>query len=381
MDTKQKPLVVQIIPTLGLGGAEREVARLPGILNERSPYRVMVCCLWGRGVFAEELEKAGIEVAVLSERKGSMPVNMWRLLRFLRERKPLIAHSHLLRWSPLIAKLAGVPVAVMSEHNWTPKPKWYNILYERMNTYFADKVIAVAEVVRKQRIERWHIPADKVVLLPSSIDPHSEIPSVSPAAKRAELGIPDGAPIVSTAGRLVQQKRQDQLIDAALEVLKVSPDCRFLILGDGPLRGSLEAQIHRMGLETRVHMLGFRSDAREIMQITDVFCLSSDWEGTPMTVMEAMACRKPVVVTAVGGCPDVVRDGGTGYVVPPRDPRALAEAILKLLDEPELAKRMGDAGFDHLQAEYSVEVNLSRLLKLYEDALSEKGLAGHGGNN
>src|SRR5690606_13287035 len=118
---------------------------------------VVVCCVMGRGCFADSVEQAGVELVVLHEGKRFSPFMFWDLVKFLRHRKPLIAHSHLLRWGPLAAKLAGVPVAVVSEHGWNPPCGRLVVLFERLNAFFADKVVGVSEATKEIRIRKWKI--------------------------------------------------------------------------------------------------------------------------------------------------------------------------------------------------------------------------------
>jgi len=367
------PLVVQVIPTLGGGGAEREVARVAPVLKASGEFDVVVCCLMGRGGFADSVEEAGVEVVVLHEHKILPPALAWDLMRFLRDRKPQIVHSHLVRWAPAVAKLARLPVAIMSEHGWSPKRGPLGVLFDRANIHFADRVVAVSEATRQIRIGKWRTPASKLVTIPNAVDIDGMPLPVNAEAKKQCLGIPQHVPVVGTIGRLVLIKGHEHFVAAAAELHRSNPSCHFLVVGDGPCRGSLEEQAKALGLSSRMHFLGFREDAREIIQILDVVCLSSLSEGTPITILEAMACAKPAVVTSVGGCPEVVVDGKTGFVVPPRDPGKLAQALLKLVQDPALARAMGEAGCRRVRMEYSVEVNLRRLTDLYRGALREKG--------
>jgi glycosyltransferase involved in cell wall biosynthesis len=364
-----KPLLVYVITTLGDGGAEREVARVTRVLQERSPFDVEICCLMGRGSFADETEKAGVKVTVLYEDKKPWYVTACALMGYLRQRRPVIAHVHLVRWGAIIAKLAGVPAVVFSVHNWMPRQTWL----EKINARFADRVIGVSEAVSRQLVEEYGIPEKRVCTVMPALD-FSQCPDTDVDAKKAELGIPFDASVIGTVGRLCEQKAQRYFIDAAAKVLKTRPECRFLILGEGPLRGELQRQIDDLGIADRVRLLGFRDDAREIIRVMDVSCLSSLHEGTPMVALEAMGYGKPVVVTAVPGSEEVVVDGETGFVVPPKDSASLAERILRLVEDRELAGRMGEAGRRLVISKYSVESNLGRLLPLYQGVLKEKGL-------
>ena len=368
----RKPLLVQVIPTLGGGGAEREIARASVALKNNSPFDVIICCLMGRGSYADMAEKAGVDLVILSDRKQPLPVAACNLLRFLRKMKPVIVHSHIIRWAPPIARLAGVPVVIASSHCWVPSLPAWRITYERFCARFADRIVGVAEAVSKQQIEDFKIPEKKVVTVVNALEPEAFNCQKS-STKRLELGIPEGVPVIVNVGRLSPQKAQHVFIDAAYEIIRTRPDCRFLILGEGPLRSSLESQIRQLGVEENVKLLGFRDDAREIVSAMDVFCLSSDYEGTPITALEAMACGKAVVITDVGGCREVISDHETGLIVKPGDPGAISSAILEIIKDNELSGRIGQAGLEKVRTVYSAERNLSRLVALYSDILKSKG--------
>jgi glycosyltransferase involved in cell wall biosynthesis len=148
-----------------------------------------------------------------------------------------------------------------------------------------------------------------------------------------------------------------------------------VIVGEGPERARLEAQAAHLGLAEQVHFVGHQQDVRPWLAAFDVCVLSSDWEGMSNAILEAMAAGLPVVATAVGGTPEVVVDGVTGFLVPPRDPQALADAILRLLRDPDLRRRMGEAGRAHVTEHFSVEQMVHKRERLYEELLKEKGFA------
>lgn len=368
-----RPLMVQVITTLGGGGAERELARFARVLNDNGPFEVVVCCIMGRGGFADEVEQAGVEVDVLHEGKRPPPVMAMSLLSFLRSRRPVIVHSHMVSWVPIVAKLAGVPAVVLSEHGLVEWRSAIGVFVDVVNNAFADKVVAVAEAVRKYRIERWKTPAAKVVTIPNAVETFPLLDDAAISAKKGSLGVSLQSPVIGMVGRLEPIKGWNYFLDSAALIVKDDPSCHVLIVGDGPVRGELEEQIRSLHLTENVHMLGFRDDVRELMQVMDVVCLSSLTEGTPITILEAMSCRRAVVVTDVGGCADVVRHGETGLVVPPREPVAFAAAVKDILSDSALAERMGDAGLSRVREVYSIETNLKMWLEIYSEALASKG--------
>jgi len=197
--------------------------------------------------------------------------------------------------------------------------------------------------------------------IPLGIDLERFAPRAGDGRVRRELGLADGTPLVGTVGLLKEQKRHDLLVSAA-EVV----DAAFVIVGDGPLRRSLEWQIETFGLGDRVHLLGHRDDVPAVLADLDVFALSSDYEGMCLAVAEALAVGTPVVATEVGGVPQTVVHEETGLLVRPGDPEALANSIRRLLDDPREARRLADAGGERVRRLYPLDGMVAATVALYE---------------
>jgi glycosyltransferase involved in cell wall biosynthesis len=229
---------------------------------------------------------------------------------------------------------------------------------------YADAFIAVAAEDRRKMIEVEGVDAQKIRLIPNGIpDP---VPADG-AAVRRELGIDADAPVIGIVCELRAQKALEVLFDAAARLRSELPALRVLVAGDGPDREHLEAEVERLGLEGTVLLLGIRRDVPALLDTLDVATLSSDYEGSPLSVMEYMAAGKPIVSTRVGGVPELVEDGREALLVEPRDPAALAEAIGRLLRSPAEAKRLGEAARDRQQREYSLDAMVRRVESLYEE--------------
>jgi glycosyltransferase involved in cell wall biosynthesis len=187
---------------------------------------------------------------------------------------------------------------------------------------------------------------------------------------RAELGIETGVPLVGVAAWLRPEKALEVMIDAHAKLSDRVPGVRLLLAGDGPCREQLEDRVARFGLGDRVHFLGRRRDVDAILRGVDAGAMSSDWEGMPLFVFECMATDTPLVATAVGGLPEVVRDGETGLLVAPRDPDALAGALERLLTDRAFAQRLAAAAAARL-AEFEIAAVASRFADLYEQLFAE----------
>jgi glycosyltransferase involved in cell wall biosynthesis len=179
-----------------------------------------------------------------------------------------------------------------------------------------------------------------------------------------------GGPVISIVGRLQAVKGHRMFLESARKVLTARPDARFWIVGDGELRGELESIVSRLGLTQAVSFLGYRSDAWRAMAVSDVVVCASLYEAFPRTLLEALAMERPVVATSVGGIPEIVIDGETGILTPAGDPSALASAVLRLLDDRELARRLATAGRELVRQRYTVEAHASALASLYREAIA-----------
>jgi glycosyltransferase involved in cell wall biosynthesis len=178
--------------------------------------------------------------------------------------------------------------------------------------------------------------------------------------------LPHHAPVVGNVAALVPHKGQRYLIDAAHHVVQEIPDARFIILGEGELREHLEKQVRDHHLEKHVLLPGFRTDVLGCIKGFDLFVMSSVTEGLGTSLLDAMACRRPIVATTAGGIPEIVQDGVTGLLAPPRDSASLAAAIVRALKDPALRVRMGDAGFARVADRFTVERMVAATASVYE---------------
>jgi glycosyltransferase involved in cell wall biosynthesis len=268
-------------------------------------------------------------------------------------------------WGTAIGRLTSVPVIVAHEHTWSFQGRPVRRFLDReLVGRYADAFVAVAAEDRRKMIEVEGVDAQKIRLIPNGIpDP---VPADG-AAVRRELGIDADAPVIGVVCELRAQKALEVLFDAAARLRSELPALRVLVAGDGPEREHLEAEVERLGLEGTVLLLGIRRDVPALLDTLDVATLSSDYEGSPLSVMEYMAAGKPIVSTRVGGVPELVEDGREALLVEPRDPAALAEAIGRLLRSPADAKRLGEAARDRQRQEYSLDAMVRRVESLYEE--------------
>jgi glycosyltransferase involved in cell wall biosynthesis len=294
----------------------------------------------------------------------------WRLSRLLKRLAPDVVHGH----DPHAVAMAATALSIASPPSNPPLVTTRRIEYRIAHHSFSkwkysrvDCFIAISEAVR-ERLVTDGIPRARTAVVHDGVDVE-RIVALEPANVHAMLFLPTHAPIVGNVGALVAQKDQHHLIDAAAIVVRTVPDVRFVIVGDGELRQSLEEQIHRKHLERHVFLAGFRTDVLEMIKGFDLFALSSLHEGMASSLLDAMAASRAAVATAVGGVPEAMADGETGFLVPPRDPEAMAARIVQLLQDDALRARMGEAGLRRARERFTLDHMVDGTLAVYEKLL------------
>jgi len=366
--------VLHLITELNVGGAEKALARLLAHLD-RDRFAPAVACLYaGDGPVADEIRTLDIPVIDLKMTAKWRWDALWRLYHLLRQERPAILHTWMFHANipgRVLGRMAGVPIVINSERTMGMESRWRYRL-NRVTVPLTDQVVCVSQQVVDFIVQEVGIPRHKTVVIPNGIDlqDFEHLPNKQRA--RAALGLSPDQMLVGTVARLDPVKRLDVLLQAMTSL----PDVCAVIVGDGPERESLGAMSERLEIASRVRFAGQQDDVRPWLAAMDVFVLSSDWEGMSNAVLEAMAAGLPVVATAVGGTPEVVVNGVTGLLVPPRDPDTLAQAITRLLRNPDLRREMGQAGRERVEREFSVERMVQATEALYEELVGEKmGLA------
>ncbi len=292
----------------------------------------------------------------------------WRLSRVIKQMRPNVVHAH----DPHAVAMASTALSIAAP---TPKPalvasrrvdfRIANNSFSRWKYSQVDRFIANTAAVRDILVSDG-IPRAKTTIVHEGVDVERVV-RMAAANVHAEFYLPTHAPIVGNVAALVPHKGQQHLIDAAALVVREVPDVRFVIVGDGELRESLEKQIKDKHLERHVFLAGFRVDALELTKGFDIFVMSSVTEGLGTALLDAMAASKPVVATDAGGIPEVVADGVTGFLVPPRDHHAMADQLVKLLKDEALRVRMGDAGLRRARERFTVERMVDATVAVYAE--------------
>ena len=279
--------------------------------------------------------------------------------------------------SPVAAKLAGVRHVLGTFH----VDSTYDIHRERngaghrlleiVSNRCLDTAIAVSHATKRDWLKRTHMPAERIVTIHNGIDAEKFHRRQSREAARAALGLPNAGLIVGGIGRLDEAKGFEYLLDAAARLSSEFPNLFVAIAGDGPMRKSLEAEAVRLGIANRVQFLGFQSDVQLVLDSLDVFALPSLCEALPYALLEAMATELPVVGSAVGGVPEVIVPGMTGFVVQPKDSDRLAASLHTLLKDAELRVRMGIAGRERVVRNFHERDMVRKTIGLYRRPLGK----------
>jgi len=319
------------------------------------------------GVLAARAGQAGLGVHAARVGRGDLSLRTLRALRSaVRGFGPDVIHIH---------ESHGLPGAILAARESAKRPRLVASrrvdfplrLGSRLKYARMDRVLGVSRAVCDV-LEASGLPPEKIALVHEGVKDRP--PAKGGRASMLSLGITLDAPVVGNVAQLVDHKDQATLLRAAALVLKVQPECRFLICGEGPLRGELEALATNLGITARVVFGGFRSDLDALIPAFDIFCLSSHLEGLGTSVLDAMCFARPVVATRAGGIPDAVVDGVTGRLVPVRDHQTLAGALIETLASATARERLGSAGRSRFEKEFTSTAMVQATLASYRSSHS-----------
>jgi L-malate glycosyltransferase len=308
----------------------------------------------------------GLELVPLAPKTEMDLSAAWRLSRLIKQLRPDVVHAH----DPHGVAMAALALSMSTQLDKPPLVAARRVDFHikgnalsRWKYRQVDCFICASEAIRAMVIADG-VPAARVVTVHEGIDV-GHVEAAPPADLHAELWLPHQAPIVGNVAALVPHKGQRHLIEAAALVVTRVPDARFVIAGEGELGPALERQIKDRQLEKHVFLTGFRPDVLSVHKAFDIFVMSSVTEGLGTSLLDAMACAKPVVATTAGGMPEIVKDGKTGLLVPPRDHEAMADAIVALLTDESARRAMGAAGQARVREHFSAERMVQDTLEIY----------------
>ena len=383
--------VVRVITRLNIGGPAIHAIVLTRALNGAAPFEStlvsgttgpfegdMLDFAHARGVEPVMVPALGREISPLED-LGALA----RMVQIVHREKPHVVHTHMAKAGTvgrLAARICGVPLIVHTYHGhvwnryFSPAKTRLFLTIERALGLVTNRIIAVGDGQRAEIASYGVAPMHKLVTIRLGLELGQFLQAERARGElRRELGIADDVPLIGIAGRLVPIKATDVFLRAAVSIRALVPNAQFLIIGDGERRHELEALTDQLGLHDCVRFLGWRRDMLRVYADLDVVALTSLNEGSPVVLIEALASARPVVSTAVGGVPEVVVDGQTGLTVPVSDVGALAEAIVQLLRDPLMAKRLASAGRQHVYPGYDSSRLVDDVKDLYLRELAALG--------
>ncbi len=336
--------------------------------------------------FVDRLEAAGLPVVIVPMRRGIHPLSDLRdhvrLSQLMRRSRYDVVHTHSSK-AGVLGRLgawrSGVPVVVYTPNAFAflgAPNRWLRWLYYSSERWLGrqttDALICVSQSERMLAKKQAIAPADRLVLIENAIEATPFAPDTDPVRAKHALGLDADRLLVGYVGRLVRQKGIEYLIEAARRVVAEVPGAQFLLVGEGELDRALHQEVYKYCLTDRVLLTGYRTDIPQLLAAMDIFVLPSLYEGLPYTLMEAMAAGRAVIAADVGGNRDLVQDGETGVLVPPKDAAALAAAVIRLLTAPAERDRLGGAALAAARARPTPEEMTRRVIELYLRLLERK---------
>jgi glycosyltransferase involved in cell wall biosynthesis len=372
----EKIKLLQMLTNFHIGGTERQVANLAlGI--DSSHFELHLACLRHSGELLAEMET--LRAPRPEFRIGALysPKTFWQALRlahYVRRNLIQIVHSYGFYpnvFTVPVARLAGAPIVVASIRDTGDLLTPMQRRLQKMVCRLADCVLVNAEAIRENLIEQGYDPSN-IVVIRNGIRLAKVTGKGRGAVLRRELGLPLSARLVAVFSRLNRMKGVQYFLDAAIVLAGRFPDVRFLVVGDGESKKGLEEHACRLGLGQRIVFTGFRGDVPDLLSETAISVLPSLSEGASNTLLESMAAGIPVIATRVGGNPEVVEDGVSGLLVPPRDSAAIAAATARLLEDEDLALRLGRAGMRRVSELFSIDGSVRETERLYQRLVEAK---------
>ena len=364
--------LLHVITTLDRGGAEMHLLSLVGNLPS-DRYQVTVAYLKGPGQLTTEFEAAGARVVRFGMWGPADPILVLRLARWIRSERFEIVHTHLFKadvHAALAARLGGAPGLVCSKHNQDQylDRKVFRRLGRAVGR-LPDRTIVISRAVERFMSDRGCADPDRTRLVYYGIDLEAFDRAAAGETVRPEIGIDPDAIAAVCVARLYPQKGYPHLLEAFARVAPELPEARLVVVGDGPDRSALEAQVDRLDLKEAVRFTGQRDDIPRVLASMDLFVLPSLWEGFGLVFLEAAAARLATIGSQVGPIPEVVAEGETGLLVPPADPDALAEALRDLLTDASKRKRLGEAGRQRAASRFCLNRMVTETEEVYDEVI------------
>lgn len=361
--------VMQLVYSLQIGGSEKLALDISSHLNP-ARFAPSMCALDLDGDLAQELTQLGIPHFV-AHRRGVEPAVMGRLYRLFRDNRVDVVHTHhfaQLFYAALPARAAGARIIHTEHEFFTYTVSRTSRTLLRPLLRFCEQMTVVGPEVASYFIDTIGVPASRIAIVRNGVNPARF--DYDAAAARAELGLGPHDFVMGTIGRLEPEKDQATLLEVFKQVHGCHSNARLVIVGDGQLGPELKAQAQRLGIADRTMFLGYRRDIARVLAAMDVFLLPSIREGLPISLIEAMAARRPVVASDIGSVRDLLREGEAGFMVKPRDIQGFTAAVSRFIADPSLGPSMARNGRSTVEASFSLASSIHAYERLYQTAVT-----------
>lgn len=368
--------ILHLISSNGLFGAERVVIELSKslrLINNCKPIVGVIKNLKNPHTeIAEEAKSNGL-MTIVFPCKGKFDIKtISEIRKFMKRVQIDLIHCHGYK-SNLYGLLASKNIlpTLTTNHNWLTwhwKLKIYCFFDSLWIRHF-DRIVAVSEEIKRSML-KYKIPKEKIKVIDNGIDIERFNKEILTKNIKREFGINENVKVVGTIGSLKFEKGHTFLLRAAKEILNINKDVKFLFVGDGPLRKILEDETKNLGIEKDIIFTGLRNDIPELLSIMDIFVLPSVKEGLPMVILEAMASKKPVIATKVGGIPKVINNEENGILVEPKDVSALKHSIIDLMNNVSKMHRLAYEGYEKVKRNFSSDAMCKKYYDLYQELMA-----------
>ena len=367
---------IHVIYRLDTGGLQNGIVNLINNMDT-SKFENAICCLTQGGDFEKRLNK-NIKVSKMFKKPGNDYQLYIKLIKYLKEIKPTIVHTR--NWAGMdgiiAAKIAGVPIIVHGEHGFeitdlTGQNKKRKFIRKLVLSTMIDKIVTVSKNLKNRLINEIKIKPEKIIHIPNGVDTN-KFNIYKKEFIRKKFGFKKEDFIIGIVARLDPIKNHKTLIFAFKEIVTIHPNTNLAIVGDGSLRNKLENQTYQLGIKNKVIFMGERDDVPEILKTFDIFVLPSLNEGMSNTILEAMATGIPVIASNVGGNPELVIDGETGFLFPTNDVESLVQKIKTYILHPELKQKHGYNAHKRVEEKFSLDQMVRRYEELYVELVERK---------
>jgi len=368
--------VTQIIHSLNPGGLENGIINLVNNMDDFK-FENTVCCLTQGGDFEKRLNK-NIKVSKMFKKPGNDYQLYIKLIKYLKEIKPTIVHTR--NWAGMdgiiAAKMARVPIIIHGEHGFEiadliSQNRKRKFIRKLVLSTMVDKIVTVSKNLKNRLINEIKIKPEKIIHIPNGVDTN-KFNIYRKEFTRKKFGFKKEDFIIGIVARLDPIKNHKTLFFAFKEIVKNYPQVKLIIVGDGPLREELKEKSYQLGIKNKVIFMGERDNVSEILKTFDIFVLPSLNEGMSNTILEAMATGIPVIASNVGGNPELVIDGRTGFLFSPNDVESLVQKIKTYILHPELKQKHGYNARKRVEEKFSLDQMVRRYEELYVELVERK---------